>query len=227
MPRLRVVLIVLIVAGFALWLYLGPFRPEPGLDLDGHPRAADVAPRRFVLWELHPDDTVRVVELLTLPAAEEGLPHPVNGQSLRPGDEVLELAWIGGELVDQHTAEEVYRGRTYLRTSYWLRVSGRQYGYDMRIDHPPHLHVSGDGRLLSIGIDPKSYAQETIAVAVPVTARLTRIFDHQPYRHVTSSGWDVFYYDTTEIQGHVSIHIDYRPEGDAPPLDWAAVETSR
>jgi hypothetical protein len=56
MSKLRVVLVILIIAVFGIWLYVGPLRPEPGLDLDGQTRAADITPRRFVLWELHPGD---------------------------------------------------------------------------------------------------------------------------------------------------------------------------
>lgn len=226
MSKLRVVLVILIIAVFGIWLYVGPLRPEPGLDLDGQTRTADITPRRFVLWELHPGDTVRVVELLTLSSIEDS-PHRVSGQSLQPEDDVLALEFIGGELVRQNTVEEVYRGGSYLRTSYWLSISSKQYGYDMCIDHPPHLHQRGKGRLLSIGVDPKTYAQEILAIAVPINARLKRIYDYQPYRHITLSGWDIFYYDATDIQGHVSIHIAYRPDGDASSLDWAAVEANR
>lgn len=226
MSRARIVLVTLILVGLGIWLYLGPLGPEPGVDLEGPPHVADVVPRRFVLWELHPDDTVRVVELLT-PSDIAGSIQQVNGQSLGEGDEVLALAFIGGELMRQETYEGIYRGIDYRRPSYWLQVSGDQYGYDTRITHPPHLHLRGKERLISIGIDPKSYAQEIIAIAIPTTAHVQRIYDYRPYRHVILSEWDVFYYDTTQITGHVSLHITYRPEGDAPVLDWRGVEASR
>ena len=41
------------------------------------------------------------------------------------------------------------------------------------------------------------------------------------------AGWDVFYYDVTDIQTHISIRITYRPADDAPSLDWTAVEAAR
>ena len=41
----------------------------------------------------------------------------------------------------------------------------------MLIDHPPHLHINGANRLISIGVDPKSFAQEIFAVAIlPLSA---------------------------------------------------------
>lgn len=223
---LRVTLIAAILAMVGVWLYLGPLAPEPRLD-PGEPRAAKVTPRRFVLWELHADDTVRVVDLLTRSDLTKGMPYQVSGQSLRPGDKVLSVKWIGGKLVDQQTLDDVYRGKTYLRKIYWLRISASQYGYDMRINHVPHLHINGERRLISIGVDPKTYRQEIITVAVPVSARLRRIYDYQPYRHIVLDEWDVFYYDPTDIQGHVSIHIEYSPSKDAPSLEWVKVETSR
>ena len=79
----------------------------------------------------------------------------------------------------------------------------------------------------SIGVDPKPYHQEIIAVAVPVKARLIRIYDYQPYRHVRLEEWDIFYYDVSKIQAHVSIHLTYRPDRDAPSLDRVAVEAVR
>jgi hypothetical protein len=180
-----------------------------------------------VLWELHADDTVRVVELLAQSHVEKGMPYQICGQSLRSGDTTLTQKWIGGEVMDKHTFDEVYRGKTYQRTCYRLSASSRQFGYDMRIDHPPHLHIRDAERLISIGIDRKVYNQEIIAVAIPTSARLKRIYDYQPYRHVAMDEWDVFYYDTSQITRHISIHIAYRPGNDASALDWAAVEASR
>jgi hypothetical protein len=208
------------------WLYVGPLAPEPGLDLNGQARAANVAPHRFSLWELHPDDTARVVELFTFPGIATAQTK-VNSPNLISGDEVISFDPIGGRLVSQTIHEGVYHGRPYRVSQYTLHTSRDRYGYDMLIDHPPHLHINGANRLISIGVDPKSFAQEIFAVAIPVDARLRRIYDHQPYRHVTMAGWDIFYYDVTDIRAHVSIHITYRPAGDAPPLDWAAVEAAR
>lgn len=224
---LRAALITMLVVMFGVWLYLGPLRPEPGVNLEGAPRAAHVMPSRFVLWELHADDSVRVVELLTQSFVQTGAIYQVCGQTLTPQASILTQAWIGGNLVGERIFEEVYNRKTYLRTCYDLGVSGNQYGYDMRIDHPPHLHIRDNERLISLGIDPKDYAQEIIAVAIPVSARVRRIYDYRPYRHITLDEWDVFYYDTTKITGHISIHIAYRPRSDARPLDWVTVEANR
>jgi len=225
-PALRITLVVAILAMVGVWLYVGPLAPEPGINLTGESRATSVTPRRFVLWELHADDTVRVVELYAKANAAGSLALVCN-QVLNSRDDVLSLKTIGGRLSDKGVYEEEYRGKTYERPWYMLDVTHDQHGYDARIDHPPHLHINGDERLISIGVDPKAYAQETIAVAIPVSARLRRIYDHQPYHHVTLEEWDVFYYDLTDIQGHVSIHIAYTPGEDAPSLDWDTVEASR
>jgi hypothetical protein len=200
--------------------------PEPGVNLKGVPHTSNVAPRRFALWELHANDTVRLVEVITDPG-DKGSQTWAIGPSLRSGDKVLSGQIIGGELLQKDTYEEVYLGRTYLRPRYKLKVSHNTFGYDMRVNHPPHLHINGDDRLISIGVDPKSYAQEIIAIAIPVEARITGIYDHQPYRHITLGQWDVFYYDTSKISGHVSIHINYHPASDAPSLNWTTVEASR
>ena len=64
-------------------------------------------------------------------------------------------------------------------------------------------------------------------VAIPVEARITNIYDYQPYRHITLGEWDVFYYDTSTISEHVSIHISYRPASDTSSLNWTTVEASR
>ena len=223
---LRIILVVAILAMVGVWLYVGPLAPEPGLNLGGEPRAANVTPRRFVLWELHADDTVRVVELY-VKANAAGSMALVCNQVLNSCDDVLSLKTIGGGLSEEGVYEEEYRGKTYERPWYMLDVTRDQYGYAARIDQPPHLHISGDERLISIGVDPKTYAQETIAVAIPVSARLNRIYDYRPYRHITLDEWDIFYYDLTDIQGHVSIHIAYTPGEAAPPIDWSTVEASR
>jgi hypothetical protein len=225
-PALRIILVAAILAMVGVWLYVGPLAPEPGIDLTGEPRAASVTPRRFVLWELHADDTVRVVELHAKADAAGSMALMCN-QVLNSRDDVLSLETIGGRLSDEGVYEEEYGGKTYERPWYMLDATRDQYGYAARIDRPPHLHINGDERLISIGVDPKTYAQETIAVAIPVSARLRRIYDHQPYRHVTLDEWDIFYYDLTDIQGHVSIHIAYTPGEDAPSLDWSTVEASR
>ena len=224
---LRAALITALLAVIGVWLYVGPLAPEPGLNLERDPRAANVTPRRFSLWELHAEDTTRIVEVVTDSGAA-GSQVRVNGPSLLPSSEIVALEFVGGRPVDQTAYEDAYRGTTYRRTRYKLLASRNQYGYDMWVHRPPHLHINGENRLISIGIDPTDfYEQAIIAVAIPVDARIKRIFDHQPYQHVTLAGWDVFYYDVTNIQTHVSIHITYRPGDEAPPLDWTKVDATR
>jgi DNA-directed RNA polymerase subunit RPC12/RpoP len=154
-PALHITLAVAILAMVGVWLYVGPLAPEPGINLTGESRATSVTPRRFVLWELHADDTVRVVELYTK-ANAAGSQALVCNQVLNSRDDVLSLKTIGGRLSDKGVYEEEYRGKTYERPWYMLDVTRDQYGYDARIDRPPHLHINGDKRLISIGVDPKT-----------------------------------------------------------------------
>jgi len=249
LPYLRLALILLIVGLVGVLLYIALWDSaseywvhdlvansrlglalnleiEPGLDVIGQPRVTNDTPRHFSLWELHADDSVRLVEVTTQHGAAGGqgwFPGPM----FQTDDQALSLAPIGGQIVSSNIAEEAYRQETYARPYYALQISGEQFGFDLRMSHLPHLHANGNDRLISIGVDPKSYVQEIIAVAIPVGARLTGVYDYKPYRHITLSNWDIFYYDVTRIPGHVSIHISYRPAGDPSSLNWVTVEAQR
>jgi hypothetical protein len=196
------------------------------LNIGGEPRAYNISQRSFDLWELYADDSVRFINLYY---DSNGAGHDkwFWGPSLRPGDNVLSFKTINGQLISQETYEEEYRGNSYYYIGYVVRASQNESGIEMLL-RPPHLHIRETDRLISIGIDPQTkYAQDIIAVAIPSSANITRIYDYQPYRHITIDEWDVFYYDVTFIQGHVSIHISYVPSGNASPLDWTEVEASR
>ncbi|MBN1219041.1 MAG: hypothetical protein JXM69_08935 [Anaerolineae bacterium] len=199
---------------------------KPGSKAEGKPHARNVVPRRFSLWELYSNDTVRIVEIITNPGAKDQK-HWVVGPSLRPGDKILAESAIGGHLLQQKTYEEVYGGETYLRHEYQLKVEYDQFGYELQVKRPPHLHIYGEDRLISLGVDPKSYAEEIFAVAIPKDAFVTSIFDYQPYRYLERGDWDIFFYDTSNIGEHASIHISYRTGGQAAALDWRTVEAGR
>jgi hypothetical protein len=232
-PAVLIAVIILIVGlvGVAVVLRARLSTAPPGgeasLGFDGGQRAIDGTPRRFVLWELHSDDTVRVVEWIRQPDAAVGSTNALCGPLLWRSEDVLSVEWMGGTMVSSSTSQEAYGGSMYVGTCYLVETSNVYYGYDMRISGAPHLHIQGDERLISVGIDPKTYAQEIIAVAIPVDALIKSIFDYQPYRHVVKGNWDILYYDTTAISGHVSIHISYVPGADAPRLDSSNVESSR
>lgn len=227
MPVLFVTILVVLVIVSGVWLYTGPLAPEASLNFDEGVHASGVTPRRFTLWELHSDDTVRVVELITQPGTAQGTRYSQCGQSLWREDDVVSEQWMGASVVDRATKQEVYRGTMYVRTCYLVDIFDAHYGYDMRLRNAPHLHIQGNKRLISIGIDPKVYAQEITAVAIPMDARIERVYDYQPYLHIARESWDILYYDTTTITGHVSIHISYAPGDDASPLDAGSVESSR
>lgn len=200
--------------------------PEPGGDIKGEPRIRNVAPRRFSLWQLHSSDAVRVVDIVTDPG-KIGERVWAAGPSLRPEDNILSEQIIGGDLVERTIYKDYYEGTTYFVPNFLIRSSFDNVGYDMWVKTPPHLHINGDTRLISIGVDPKNYQQEIFAVAIPIDSRIISIYDYEPYRHITIGNWDIFYYDVSDIRWHVSIHIAYRPGGKAGALDWPTVELRR
>lgn len=200
--------------------------PEPGTDIQGEPRARNVWPRRFSLWELHASDNVRIVDIVTNPD-KKGQQFRVSGPSLRADDKILSEQIVGGRLLKRENYDDTYRGVTYVRSNFLVQSTSDNVGYDMWVKAPPHLHISEDSRLISIGVDPKDYRQEIIAVAIPIDSQVTRISDYQPYRHVTMGDWDIFYYDVSNIGGHISIHIAYLPGGKADTLNWPHVELRR
>ncbi|NQT72467.1 MAG: hypothetical protein HQ553_06815 [Chloroflexi bacterium] len=145
-PFLVIGLIVAILMSGGIWVYFDVVdfddtqTKETVIDIKSQPRASDVTPRIFDLWQLNSDDSVRRVIVLTDTAAED-LQVRVWAPSLRSGDNILSLETIGGELIDQSTHEDEYRGNMYLETVYTLLAEDDQYGYNMLIDHPPHLHT--------------------------------------------------------------------------------------
>jgi len=79
--------------------------------------------------------------------------------------------------------------------------------------------------LISIGCDPQPYyAQNIIAVALPVESNITSIEDYQPYQSITLEEWNILYYDVTDSNGHIPIHITFDPAGKPPSLDWTEME---
>jgi hypothetical protein len=200
--------------------------PEPGTDLQGKPHARNVSPRRFSLWELHASDSVRIVDIVTDPK-KKGQRFWVTGPSLRPTDKILSEQIIGGRLLKRANSADDYQGVSYLRPGFYVRSTSDSVGCDMWVKKPPHLHLIEEDRLISIGVAPKDYQQEIIAVAIPIDSQIIFLKDYQPYRHIIMGDWDIFYYDVSNIEEHVSIHIAYRPGDKANPLDWPNVELRR
>ncbi|MEA1958358.1 MAG: zinc ribbon domain-containing protein [Chloroflexota bacterium] len=203
---------------------------EPGTDwieyIGGEPRAADIGRVSFDLYQCNSDDTVRIVNIKLIPG-DGGTVTNIWSPWFRPGDELLTVDFINAELIEQYPYEEEYYGRLDTCYKYIVEAADDHYGYDMLTNHA-YLHIRSTDRLLSIGPNPQSYyAQDIIAVAVPLSANVTSIYNYSPYRHITLDDWDVFYYDVTDITSHVSIHIAYIPGEDAPPLNWSEVEALR
>ncbi len=181
----------------------------------------------FELWELHPTDVVRIVNVHDSKYATRGSEVEMGTPMLRPGDDVLAFAPINAELIDRRVEQPTYNGVTYMAFVYRLRLSGRRYGYDAAINHPPHLHVEEGTRLISIGVDPSNYEQSIVAVAIPADSTARQVYDFQPYRQARFGGWDVYYYNVSQVRSHVSIHIRYYPGTDQAALDWPWVESER
>lgn len=195
-------------------------------DIGGEPHAANAGRVSFTLYQFNSDDTVRIVNTKLIPG-DGGTTTNIWSPWLRPGDEMLDVDFINAVLISQYSYEEEYHGRLDTCYNYAVKAWDDHYGYDM-LTARGYLHVRETDRLISIGSDPQDYySQDIAAVAVPLGANITSIYDYQPYRHITLDQWDVFYYDTTDITSHVSIHIAYIPGDDAPSLDWADVEELR
>lgn len=226
-PRLVVQIVLIapfvamsLVSGIVLSDLLRP-RPRPAEP----PRTARATQRNcFELWELHPDDSVRVVSVTEKPDVPT---TPVREESpyLRPGDEVLALELIGASLSGRNLASREYGGQPYVVHELLLTAFERRWGYEMRLAHPPHLRAQGDHRLLSIGVYPTSARRRVIVVAIPKGERAPDVTDLRPYRTEGLDGWELLFYDVTAVQAHASIHVRFRPGADAPSLDWRRVDS--
>lgn len=231
------ILVFIILLGVFLWLFLnngnsdGHNITEPVPTIGGEPRLSYVTPRIFKLFEFHSDDSVRIVEIVTEDDVV-GSHVDIWGPYMKADNESLEIEFINAELVDRTIYTDVYRDRTWYYHQYTIVPLQNTYGYDALTDKK-FLHTMQQGRprsdrLISIGTDPQSYYEQWVdAVAIPLDAEVTRVYDYQPYRYITLEGWGIYYYDTTEITSHVSLHITYVPGEDAPSLDWAEVEALR
>lgn len=234
-----IVLILLLAVMGGMWAYVGT-RGSAGSQsagvaqpasqwieyIGGEPRAADIDRRHFNLFEYHVDDTVRIVTTVYM-SGSGSTRTSMWSPWFRPGDEMLSVDFIHARLVEQSPYSEEYHGVLNTCYKYIIDTQSDHYGYDM-LTNRGYLHVRETDRLLSIGNDPQAYyAQDIVAVAIPQSATVTSIYDYEPYRHIALDGWDIYYYDATDISSHVSIHITYVPGGDAPELDWAEVEAAR
>jgi hypothetical protein len=234
-----IILIVLLAVMGSVWAYVGT-RDSSGSQssgvaqpasewieyIGGEQRAADVKTSQFYLWEFHPDDTVRQVRML-LRQNVQGQKVAIGGPWLESYDDILSFSVINGSLIDKTPQERDNRGVMNYFYSYYILVNDDQYGFDI-LTKAGYLHIRETDRLLSIGADPQTYdAQYIHAIAIPQSATVTSIYDYEPYRHIVLGGWDVYYYDVTDISSHVSIHITYVSGEDALELSWSEVEAAR
>jgi len=196
--------------------------------IGGAPRGTDVSPRFLDMWELHANDTVRVVLVFDKDPVFIGRQENLGAPLLDGYDEVKAVEFIGCEFNSTVTGSREYRGKEYCELYYDVKIAQSKYGFDMYIDRPPHIHIYEWGRIFGVGVDHSpGWGQVIYVVAIPQSAELVEIYDFQPYRHIIIDEWHVFYYDLTNSTTHESIHIKYVPGDDAPPLDWTKVEAAR
>lgn len=194
-------------------------REEPGAAAG---EAAAHVGRAFELWELHPDDRVRFVTLRR--HERSGSEWRTSAPYLAAESHVLSENAIGASLSSRSETQPRYGDRTYVARVYTLAPSALTSGIDVMIEALPHIHRLGDSRLLSIGVDPQTkYTRRIVCVAVPSGSGPVETTDFQPYERSTVGAWDLLFYDTTSIDRHASIHVRYRPDRDASPLDWSTV----
>ena len=236
--------ILLILAGILIWLCISsspefsspPATSSPSMNsifLSGEPRAFDANKSMFSLWEFRPDDTVRCIRVDT-DSEDRVRKINFNGPWMHSSQELIDVDVYSGELIEYSFKEKEYKENNWELPTFTVSSSDYVCALEVLIDSPPYLHkLSTDTgepyRLISIGSDPQSYYdQDIIAIAIPIASNITDIYDYKPYRHITLHGkWDIFYYDRTDIDGHVSIHIKYEPQGVISSLDWSMVMDAR
>jgi hypothetical protein len=230
-PKYQLIILVLLLAVVGgVWGFVGAGLARHFNQwieyIGGEPRASTVDRSDFTLYECHGDDTVRIVAVLNI-SDIAGKHIIMAGPCMLSYNGILSVDFINSQLVNQSASEQAYRDYICYYYNYFINVSGSPCGYDI-LTVEGYLHFRETDRLLSVGCDPYHYFDQTvIAVAIPQTANVTSIVDYSPYRHIVLDDWDIFYYDVTDISKHVSIHISYEPNGDAPKLDWAEVEAAR
>ena len=230
-PKYQLIILVLLLAVMGgVWGFVGAGLARHFNQwieyIGGEPRVATSDRSDFTLYECHGDDTVRIVAMLNI-SDIGGKQIIMAGPCMLSYNGLLSVDFINGQLVNQYSSEHAYTGYTCYYYDYFINVSGSPCGYDILTDRG-YLYFRETDRLFSVGCDPYPYFDQTIiAVAIPQTANITSIVDYEPYRHITLDDWDIFYYDVTDISRHVSIHISYESNGDAPKLDWAEVEAAR
>ncbi len=170
-------------------------------------------------WEIHPDDRARVVEQLV--PVDRSRPVALSVPYQLKDAQSTEPIVFGARLTSDKTSVRSYRGREYTVRELHLVLSrgSEEGGYDVTLTRPPHLHVQGDRRLLSIGVEPAPrYERRIEAVALPSGTEQVTTRDLQPFDTVERGDWTVRLYDVTNLAAHGSIHVGYRPGPDSPSL---------
>jgi hypothetical protein len=95
------------------------------------------------------------------------------------------------------------------------------YYVTLKVKNAPYVHILEENRrLVSVGKWPRRFGGHDITViTIPKGTPILQVADYQPYRVEEKGGWYLFYYDTTRISDHVSLHILYIKDRDADPLD--------
>lgn len=219
-----VVLIVdmLLVAGF---IFYGPPKPvETSFNMSNlknyHKEPTNAKILYISLWELHPD----FIEVTIVRTYNTSHPGFRIGESLEMGLGSFFVGDIPFEIqmspnirdYELVTEKFEYTGRTFDAHSLIIQPEKPSDGVDYltyyaryKVLRMPHLHgVNGKERVISIGHDPFSgpYMWLTV-VAIPKGSEILSVYDFQPYKFDEIDGWQLFFYDSSEITKHESIHI--------------------
>ena len=224
-----VVFDLILIAGFLLVKPMPPV--DNSIDLENfknyHKEPENVLGIYIKIWELHPD-FVRII-----PVRIFNVSHPLydNWDSLTfsmgymfEGEKPYDIS-VSPNVKDylERMKKVEDKGRlfdSYRATVYPEKLVARSdfvtYYVSFEADQTPYLHgVTGGVRLISVGRDPFSgpYTQLDV-IAIPEGSEILRVYDFAPYKYQKIDGWQLFYYDTTNIDKHESIHIMFNQTSD-------------
>jgi hypothetical protein len=179
----------------------------------------------FDIWELHPG----YIHLTKMVFDSDNYRGNIGAPAITDATEWYELQYSSNvnDVVPSIGRPYRYRGNTY--RSLYLYMTSRPnsrspYFVSIKLKNAPYLHRAKDPedklRLISIGKDPPGPGvHDIVVIAIPEGTPIQGVPDYQPYRIEKREGWYLFYYDTSRIKSHVSLHVYYLEGEDAESLD--------
>lgn len=208
-------------------------------------RNTGVVPRTIDVWAVYPDESLRLVSVYHPPAAAAGETVEIAGPLIDGEEAVTAHGVFGADLVSldypegpDHDAELVYPRFTVQRGP-----GNAAYGVDVTVSPAPYLTADptiADGYILSLGLkQPGYYQQMVVAVALPPGTTVSDTPGLQPYRQARVAGWDVFYFDVTDVGTEADAGSDtdaaqairlaftFPAEPATPTLRWRRIDAMR